>query len=107
VRTLLIHYDSTKLPPNDLVRILQAAEKELPDVASLKLPSRVWKLPMAFHDRWNRDATRRYMEAFRAEAPYLPDNVEFVARNNGLPGVDAVRDIVFKVRKKRGAVVAC
>ena len=96
VRTLLIHYDSGRLKPNDLVRLLQTAERELPDVAQLKLPSRVWRLPMAFHDRWNREATRRYMDSFRAEAPYLPDNVEFVARNNGLPGVEAVRDIVFK-----------
>lgn len=79
-----------------LVQILQDAEKELPDVAALKVPSRVWKLPMAFHDKWNREAIERYMSAFRSTAPYLPDNVEFVAANNGLAGPDAVRDIVFK-----------
>lgn len=96
VRTLLIQYDSRKLPPNQLLKLLQEHETKIPDVTQLKLPSRVWKLPMAFHDKWNREATERYMKAFRAEAPYLPDNVEFVAKNNGLSGVDAVRDIVFK-----------
>ncbi len=96
VRTLLIHYDSSRLLPNELLQCLQDAEKAIPDVTTLKLPSRVWKLPMAFHDKWNRDATERYMASFRARAPYLPDNVEFVAKVNGLASVEEVRDIVFK-----------
>ncbi len=96
VRTLLIHYDPVRLAPNHLLKLLQESEKDIPDVASLKLPSRVWKLPLAFHDKWNREATERYMATFRSKAPYLPDNVEFVAKNNGLAGVEQVRDIVFK-----------
>ena len=83
VRTLLIHYDPVRLAPNQLLKLLQESEKDIPDVASLKLPSRVWKLPLAFHDKWNREATERYMATFRSKAPYLPDNVEFVAKNNG------------------------
>ena len=42
----------------------------------------------------------RYQRSIRAEAPYLPDNVEFMARNNGLPlgddnGVSAVQDVIM------------
>jgi urea carboxylase len=35
------------------------------------------------------------MQSFRSDAPYLPSNVEFVARNNGIPSVDAVKKIVY------------
>ena len=35
------------------------------------------------------------MRSSRAEGPYLPSNVEFVAANNGLAGAAAVQKIVF------------
>lgn len=35
----------------------------------------------------------RYMRSVRSEAPYLPSNVEFIARNNGAPGRRAVCNV--------------
>jgi pyruvate/oxaloacetate carboxyltransferase/allophanate hydrolase subunit 1/biotin carboxyl carrier protein len=95
VRSLLIYYDNRKLPLNDLMRILTSAEDELPKVDELKLKSRVFTLPLAFQDKWNRQAIDRYMKSIRSEAPYLPENVDFVAKNNGLDGPKDVENVVM------------
>lgn len=62
----------------------------------LKIQSRILHLPMAFRESKSKDAMERYRNSVRPEAVYLPDNVPFVAANNGLEGgVDALKRIVF------------
>ncbi len=51
---------------------------------------------MAFNDRWCRDAVKRYSETVRETAPYVPDNVDFVRRCNGLDSVDQVGEYLAK-----------
>jgi urea carboxylase len=84
VRSLLIHYDGFRLPLKKLVKHLKIVESQLPHVERMVFPSRLVTLPLAFHDRWTREAIQRYMKSVRSEGPYLPDNVDFVARCNGL-----------------------
>jgi urea carboxylase len=60
------------------------------------LPSRIVHLPMAFDERWTHEALDKYAKSVRAEAPYLPSNVEYVAANNGLASKEDVRRIVFE-----------
>jgi urea carboxylase len=74
------------------------AEAELPDVKQLKLDTRVLHLPMAFRESKSKEAMEKYKNSVRPEAVYLPDNVPFVANNNGLEGVDALKKIVFEAR---------
>lgn len=93
VRSLLIWYDNRRLSMEDLMKLLSQAEDELP-TEDIKLKSRVFELPLAFNDKWNREATERYMSTIRSEALYLPNNVDFVAQNNGLAGADDVEKIV-------------
>jgi urea carboxylase len=38
---------------------------------------------------------RKYQETTRPDAPWCPDNIEFIRRINGLPSVEAVKRIVF------------
>jgi urea carboxylase len=49
---------------------------------------------------WDDDATRlaiaKYMQSVRADAPWCPDNIEFIRRINGLDSVEDVRRIVFE-----------
>ena len=47
------------------------------------LESRVLHLPMAFDDERTRECISMYMRSARQEAPYLPSNIDFVAKNNG------------------------
>ena len=47
------------------------------------LDSRILHLPMAFDDEWTRECISTYMRSARQDAPYLPSNIDFVAKNNG------------------------
>jgi urea carboxylase len=61
----------------------------------MEIPSRIVHLPLSWDDPATQLATRRYMESVRADAPWCPDNIEFIRRINGLDSVDEVRRIVF------------
>lgn len=61
------------------------------DLSTTKIPCRRFKLPITFSSPEQREAVARYMETQRPHAPYLPDNLAFVARNNGLEPQDLVK----------------
>ena len=62
----------------------------------MELQVRVLHLPMAFHESHTKAAIQKYMRSSRAQGPYLPSNVDFVAANNGIQqGPEGVADIVF------------
>jgi len=90
VRSLLITYDCLLLPLKELISELHGIEKNLPPLGQGEVSSRILHLPIAYHDRWTLGAIARYMKEVRSQAPNLPDNVEFVARCNGLEGVEQV-----------------
>lgn len=98
VRSLQIHYDSRVIHQRDLVAALMALEEQLPHSHSVQIPSRVVHLPMAFEDSATLDAVARYRQSVRDTAPWLPNNVEFIRRINGLDSVEAVRDTLFAAR---------
>ncbi len=51
------------------------------------LPTRILHLPLAFNYKWTHEAISKYMRSSRRDAPYLPSNVDFVAKNNGEPSL--------------------
>ncbi|KAK7524757.1 allophanate hydrolase subunit 2-domain-containing protein [Phyllosticta citriasiana] len=89
--TLTLFYNGAKLPRDKLISQLQAYESQLGDLSSTKIPCRRFKLPISFSSPEQREAVARYMETQRPHAPYLPDNLAFVARNNGLEPQDLVK----------------
>lgn len=97
VRSVMIEYDQRVLPLTDLIELIKRAEAEMVPSAEVKMPVRIVHLPMAFDDKWNKEAISRYTRSVRPEAPYLPSNIEFIAKNNGLQGdpLDAVHKVVF------------
>ncbi|MEN5066350.1 urea carboxylase [Achromobacter aegrifaciens] len=95
VRSLQIRYDSRVILQGALIERLLRIEAGLADVATLKVPTRVVYLPMAFEDSATLGAVQRYQETVRASAPWLPNNVDFIQRINGLASRRQVRDIVF------------
>lgn len=95
VRSLQIRYDSLILSQPQLMTLLLELEASLGDVSQLKVPSRIVWMPMAFEDSATLGAVERYQETVRATAPWLPNNVDFIQRINGLESRDAVRDTLF------------
>ncbi|KAK3705788.1 hypothetical protein LTR37_013095 [Vermiconidia calcicola] len=80
--SLMLYYDGTKMDRAQLIKHLQMLEDDLGDLSKIKVPCRRFKLPLSFESKEQTEATKRYMETQRPQAPYLPDNLEFVAKNN-------------------------
>ncbi|TQM30424.1 urea carboxylase [Nocardia bhagyanarayanae] len=95
VRSLQIRVDPHVLPVPKLLDLLAEAERELPAVAELVVPSRTVHLPLSWDDPSTREAITRYMHGVRADAPWCPWNIEFIRRMNGLATVEDVYDTVF------------
>src|SRR5690554_3148268 len=95
VRSLQLRYNSRVLHQQTLLARLLRLEEQLGDVASLKVPTRIVHLPMAFEDSATLGAVTRYRETVRGEAPWLPNNVDFLQRINGLDSREQVKDILY------------
>ncbi|KAJ4328313.1 hypothetical protein N0V84_001184 [Fusarium piperis] len=54
----------------------------------LQVPSRTVHLPIAFDDSVSRAAVERYTATIRGEAPWLPSNVKFLEKLNGIDQID-------------------
>jgi urea carboxylase len=94
IRSLQIHYDTRALTERAVLDALLAAFARLPRVDRMRLPSRIVNLPLSWDDPATQLATERY-KSVRADAPWCPDNIEFIRRINGLESREAVREIVF------------
>ncbi|KAL8776128.1 MAG: hypothetical protein Q9213_008383, partial [Squamulea squamosa] len=95
--SLLIYYDGLRIPQKALLDHLTHFETELGDLSRAKVPSRVFKLPILFGSPRETAAIGRYMETQRPYASYLPDNMDFVAKNNGLQKQD-LKNILLNQR---------
>jgi urea carboxylase len=95
VRSLQIHYDSRRLRLDALLFALERAEDALPGARDVAIPSRVLRLPLAFDASSTARAIAKYRQSVRDEAPWLPSNIEFIRRINGLATPDDVGATVF------------
>ena len=93
IRSLQIHFEPAHATQAQVLDWLVAAIGNLTD-KRMRLPSRIVHLPLSWDDPSTQLATKRY-ESVRADAPWCPDNIEFIRRINGLDSRDDVRDIVF------------
>lgn len=92
VRSLHVEFDPAALDLADLLAVVSTAARGL--TVPRRVPSRVLHLPLAFNASTTRKALERYASSVRAVAPYLPSNIDFVARINGCDP-EAVRAAVF------------
>lgn len=96
VRSVLIEYDEL-VSQRELLKTMLALEKEIVFVNKWKVPSRLIRLPMAFEDKKTLEAVKRYQETIRSDAPWLPNNVDFIASINGIERKD-VHDLLYSAR---------
>ncbi len=95
IRSLQVHYDSRVLPLQKLMELLLAAEKALPAIEDMQVPTRIVHIPLSWDDAATRLAIEKYMQSVRKDAPWCPSNIEFIRRINGLDSIDEVKRIVF------------
>ncbi len=96
VRSLQIHYRSEELSRDRLLAILDRLDRALPSDADVTVNSRRVYLPLSWDDPATQLAQAKYMQSVRPDAPWCPDNIEFIRRINGLPSRDDVHRIVHE-----------
>ena len=95
IRSLQIHYDSRLLPRARLMDALITAEDRLGSLDDFEIPSRVVHLPLSWADPAIYQTIDKYVASVRDDAPWCPDNIEFIRRVNGLDSAEDVKRIVF------------
>jgi urea carboxylase len=95
VRSLQINFDSRVISSQRLVEILVLAERDLPSIESLEVPTRIVHMPLAYDESGIRLTIEKYQQSVRPKAPWLPSNIEFIRRMNGLDSVEQVCETVY------------
>lgn len=95
IRSLQIHYDSLQISLDDLLGYLQRLEADLQNLDDYRVPSRIVHLPLSWDDEACRIAIEKYTQSVRKDAPWCPNNIEFIRRINGLDSIEDVKKIVF------------
>jgi urea carboxylase len=94
VRSLLVAVDDSRIALSWLADHLAGLTGSLDDPSTVTLPVREVTLPIAFDHPETHQAMRRYAASVRPDAPWCPDNVEFIRRVNDLGARSEVFDIV-------------
>ena len=95
VRSLLLRFDTTRWAHNTIVPALEPLLEQARTNRSTKVPSRIVRLPLSWDDPACHEAIARYTKNVRPDAPWCPDNIEFIRRINGLDSVEQVKQIIF------------
>jgi urea carboxylase len=95
IRSLQLHFDGEVLKQRGALAALMAAEERLGDLEDFAIPSRIVHLPLSWRDPATIETIEKYMGAVRDDAPWCPDNIEFIRRINGLPDAAAVESLIF------------
>lgn len=78
-----IRYDATIISQQELLSKVSQIEESIEATPDIKIPSREIHLPLVLDHPEIQASVQRYMETTRPTAAYLPDNVDYLAKNNG------------------------
>jgi len=95
IRSLQIHFDSTRISRGKILDAVNDTLPGLPAPEAMTVNSRTLYLPLSWNDPQIQLAMRKYQETTRPNAPWCPDNIEFIRRINGLAEIDDVKRIIF------------
>ncbi len=95
IRSLQLHFDGAVLDQPGALAALLAAEEALGDLDDFAIPSRIVNLPLSWRDPAIDETIQKYIGTVRDDAPWCPDNIEFIRRINGLADADAVESLIF------------
>lgn len=98
VRCLQVRFDPERLSLPRLLDELQRIEQDLPPTDELEVPAREVTMPLSWEDPEAVRAMVHYQEHVFPNAPWAPDNIEYIRRINGLPDRQAVQDVILDAR---------
>jgi urea carboxylase len=94
VRSLHVQHDPDRIAAETLIDLLGRLEASAPAPEQVLIEGRTVRLPLAWRHSEAMRAVERYQASVRDDAPWCPDNIDFIRRVNGLADEDAVRAIV-------------
>ncbi|CAN3375771.1 hypothetical protein DIURU_003799 [Diutina rugosa] len=98
VRSVLVEYNPRTITQAQCLRTLELYRKAIGDAGiDWKVESRILRLPMAFEDKLTLEAVQRYQETIRSSAPWLPNNVDFLASVNDTTR-DHIHDLMYSAQ---------
>ena len=95
IRSFQVHFDGVRIKEDALLDRLIVIEDQLGELDDFAIPSRIVHLPLSWDDPAIHQTIERYMAVVRDDAPWCPDNIEFIRRANGLESADDVYRTVF------------
>ncbi|WP_269524078.1 urea carboxylase [Coraliomargarita parva] len=98
IRSLQVHFNPGQVSAESIAAWIAVVNAKLPPLEDITVPSRIVHLPLSWDDPSTREAIQKYMQSVRPDAPWCPDNIEFIRRINGLDTIDEVFDVVFNAR---------
>ncbi|CAM3867027.1 urea carboxylase [Alkalicoccus chagannorensis] len=98
IRSLQVGIDPLQLSVKQAAAWLRDLDQGLPPLEEIQIESRIVRLPLSWDDPQTQLATERYAKNVRPDAPWCPDNLEFIRRINGLDSVEDVKTIVFDAK---------
>ncbi|VEU23444.1 DEKNAAC104736 [Brettanomyces naardenensis] len=78
-----------------LLAKLVSLESGIPPVERLKVPSRVYRLPICFEHEALKRCIARYLHAQRPHASYLPSNVDYLMKANCIDSFDHFKKYII------------
>ena len=94
VRSLLVRVDPAQLGLAALAQLLARLAVDVPDPTTVTLDVREVTMPICLDHPLAHEAMARYTRSVRPDAPWCPDNVEFIRRVNDLRERDEVFDVL-------------
>jgi allophanate hydrolase subunit 1 len=84
VGSLTIDYNPLEISQSELLGYLQKIESSIEATVDLSIPCREFRLPLVMDHPDIDGSNQRYMQTIRDKAAYLPDNLEYLRKANGL-----------------------
>ncbi|KAM3560485.1 hypothetical protein ARSEF4850_003633 [Beauveria asiatica] len=95
VATLTVHFNQQRTPRERLLALLIRMDRDAGEITGIQIPARQLRLPVCLDHSSFAESNQRYMENIRPTAAYMPDNVEYLRKNNALDSRQDVFDSIL------------
>ncbi|KAK0384268.1 hypothetical protein NLU13_8356 [Sarocladium strictum] len=93
---LIVRFDPVQIKQSDLLEKLVEIESSIDGTGGVKIPTRRIRLPLALDHSALKKCTEEYTQKIRPTAAYLPDNIDYIRKNNALDHRQQVFDSLLK-----------
>lgn len=98
INSITIEYDPKVVGQKELVARVHELESSIEATIDVRLPVRVFRLPAVMDHPALNECIERYSGTVRNKAVYLPDNLEYLSKNNGLSSRREVFDMMLNTK---------